>query len=197
MPMVQTRTPRDRFRTLTATPPCGYYEYASQGEIVTDRSRYGICQKVRDLRTRQGLPVVGEGFSYVMEYMCPSQPDGFCIKPSTVKALRAVDVKAKTMQMFNTRCAPADEIERRMEVCVTCPKHSVRGFCLDCTGLLEWIYRGYGGRRSPLPADRATGVCTVEEVLAAALATTAERPLEANVVYPDNCWRKNGVTPRG
>ena len=182
--------PRDRFRSVHATPPCGYYEYSLDGETVTDRSRIAICQKVRDLRTRHGQPTVGDGFAYVMEYMCPAMPNGFCFKPSSIKVLRIHEVKEKTMTLFRKRCVTADEIERRMETCVACPQHTTRGFCLDCTGLLTWMYGGFGGRRGPLPADRATGACVVDEVLAAAGATVADWPVTPGASYPETCWRR-------
>lgn len=181
---------RSIFRSINATPPCGYYEYAIGDMKVTDRSRFGICAKVKDLRKSLGLPVIGDGMSYVMEYMCPFLPDGFCSRPSTVKQMKAAVVKDNTRGVFKERCAPSDVVESRMETCVSCPNHTTRGFCLDCTGLLDWIYRGFGGTRGPLPADRATGVCTLDEILVAASATSAERPPRAGVEYPSHCWRK-------
>jgi hypothetical protein len=185
---------RLRFRTRHATPPCGYYEYRLGDAVVTDRTMMGICQKVREVRARQGLATVGDGFSYVMEYMCPFLPDGFCTQPSTVKAYSIQVVRAKTSRMFSLACVPADKIEKRMEICVSCPSHTTRGFCLDCTGLLDWVYAGFRGRRGRLPADRATGVCGEEAVLSAALATVTGQPLQEGAAYPANCWRVQETT---
>jgi hypothetical protein len=180
---------RTLFRSINATPPCGYYEYGIDGKTVTDRSRFGICLKVKELRGSLGLTTPGDGMSFVMEYMCPFMPDGFCTKPSSVKQIKSAVVKANTGFVFGEQCASNDEIERRMETCVSCPNHTTRGFCLDCTGLLDWIYRGFRGRRGPLPADRATGVCCLDEILVAASATAAGRPPRNGVEYPGNCWR--------
>ena len=179
------------FKSKNATPPCGYYEYSVDGHKITDRSRIGICNKVLALRKSLGLPAVGDGLSYVMEYMCPYLPDGFCTSPSAVKSLKASVVKENTKGCFLGQCATSDVVERRMETCVSCPSHTTRGFCLDCTGLLDWIYRGFGRRRGPLPADRATGVCVLDEVLVAASATLADREPTVGAVYPENCWRNS------
>lgn len=180
---------RVRFKSLFSTPPSGCYEYGLDGAVVSDRYRSGICAKVRDLRASKGLETLGDGFSYVMEYMCPSLPDGFCTAPSNVKYLQAEEVKARTMTLFSLPCATLDVVSRRLSVCVSCPKNIVRGFCLSCTGLLSWIYRGYGGRRPACPADVATGACACDRMLTAAVATAAAFPLTEGAGYPEGCWR--------
>ena len=184
-----------RFRNPRATPPGGCYEYTLQGETVSSRNRYDACRQVRDLRARHGLPTAGDGMSYLMEQMCPQLPDGFCTKPSQVRYVKAQDVKANTARLFAMRLAAADDIERRMEACVACPRQTRQGFCVDCTGLLDWIYRGFGGRRGKLPADRALGVCLIDEVLAAAGASVAGLPLKPGAAYPAECWRRAAAEP--
>ena len=178
-----------RFQTVTATPPGGFYEYSAGGETVTARGRHDACRKVLELRRKLGLESVGDGMRYLMEYMCPRLPSGFCTKPSSVKYVRADVVKRNTAFLFGHRLAPADDIERRMEACSACPMHTREGFCVDCTGLLDWMYRGFGGRRGKLPADRALGVCVCDETMAAATASTADLPPKDGVKYPAGCWR--------
>lgn len=177
-----------RFRNINATPPQGFYEYELDGVLVQDRSRFGIGAKVLALRRSKGLPVRGDGLSYVMEYMCPTLPDGFCDQPSTVKVPRVRDVKARTAGFFGARLAPSDVAERRLVKCISCPMHTRRGFCIDCTGLLDWIRRGMPGR-GVLPADRASGVCLCDEILVAAGVSVAEAFCSPNVQYPETCWR--------
>ena len=181
-----------RFRTTDAYPATGYYEYSVEGETVTSKSKSAISLLAEGLRRRHGLDVVGDPFAYVMEYMCPRLPDGFCTKPSTVKYIRADEVKAKTASLFGARSVTSDEIEKRLSVCVSCPKHVTRGFCMGCSGLIDWIYRGFGGLRPKLPPDQATGVCAVSLELVAASATV-DRPAEGGAEYPDTCWRKARV----
>ena len=178
-----------RFKTIGAFPPTGSYEYECGGVFLSSKSRIEICNKVSDLRRSQGLPVVGDPLRYVMEYMCPRLPDGFCTGASSIKNLRADEVKAATARLFPLPCVPVDEIERRLSVCLTCKKHVTRGFCMGCSGLIDWIYKGFGGRRNRLPPDSATGVCPCSLELVAASAAV-DRPQTADASYPDGCWRK-------
>ena len=176
-------------------PPTGAYEYALGGDVVASISRTEICSKVKEIRDRHGLPTIGDGFAYVMEYMCPRLPDGFCTTPSTVKYLQADKVKLRTIPLFSLPCATADVVDKRLMACVACPHNIKRGFCVTCTGLLTWVYRGFGGRRPGLPGDQATGACAVDEVMVAAAVSVDGAPLRENVVYPPGCWRdKEGVT---
>ena len=178
-----------QFKYMFASPPDGWYEYALDGEVVRSRSRFEICRLTANLRRSKGLSVFGDGFKHVMEYMCPLLPDGFCTKPSTVPPpLTANEVKANTVALFPLRLVASDVAERRLEVCIRCPMHTRRGFCVDCTGLLDWMIRGFRGSRGRLPADRAAGVCLVEKVMAAALASV-DKPSREGVVFPAGCWR--------
>lgn len=177
------------FSNRWVTPPGGCYEYGIGGDVVTAKKSHEIEILARELRRKHGLSTDGDMLMHVMDYMCPQLPDGFCTKPSTVTSVKSDEVKHNTALLFPGRCATPDVIERRETVCVECPKHTRRGFCVDCTGLLDWVYRGFNGKRGRFPADRALGVCLCDKVLAAAGATAAERPLVPGAGYPDNCWR--------
>jgi len=177
-----------RFRTIHAIPPGGVYEYELDGVLVQDRSRFGISAKVRELRASKGLQTVGDGFDYVMDWMCPRLPDGFCSAPPKLARLDVRLVKENTVRLFGARLVPSDEAERRLELCLRCPMHTRRGLCVDCTGLLEWMRRGMRGRGA-LPADQASGTCLCDNVMAAAGASVAMRPLVADAEYPAECWR--------
>lgn len=180
-----------RFRSLHSTPPQGVYEYELDGVLLQDSSRFGICAKVRELRTSKGLRTIGDGFDYIMDYMCRhSLPDGFCDRPSTVKVPRVQGIKAATVALFGMRLVPSDVAERRLIACISCPQHTRRGVCINCTGLLDWVRRGMPGR-GVLPADSASGACLCDGVLAAASVSVAGRPLTDGAEYPANCWRKH------
>jgi len=181
--------PRPRFQTVTSTPPGGFYEYELDGDRVVSRNRLDMLRQVRDLRIRKGYPVIGDGMAYVMEFMCPRLPDGFCTTPSSVRGVRVDEVKRDTALLFPSLLAASDDIERRMEVCVGCPAQTTRGFCVECNGLLDWLYRGFSGRRGRLPADNALGVCLCDGVMAAAGASVSDRPLKPGAIYPECCWR--------
>ena len=187
-----------RFRCKMSSPPGGVYEYAVGDKIVTDRYMSGIAAKAKALRIEAGLPAEGDCFRYVMDYMCPRLPDGFCTTPSTVKYLQADKVKLRTIPLFSLPCATADVVDKRLMACVACPHNIKRGFCVTCTGLLTWVYRGFGGRRPGLPGDQATGACAVDEVMVAAAVSVDGAPLREDAVYPPGCWRdKEGVTANG
>ena len=187
-----------RFRSINATPPGGTYEYAVEGSPpVTSRSRLEITQKARNLRLSRGLPCIGDGFSYVMEYMCPGLPNGFCTSPSTVKQANIHDVKRRTMTLFGKRMLPVDEIQRREEICIACPVHQRRGFCPSCTGLHTWVYNGFGGRRPPIPHDIACGACPEDSYLVTASASVADLPETPGANYPEKCWRKQKEVANG
>lgn len=186
-----------RFQTVSSTPPGGCYEYAIGDDVVVSKNRFEMLAKVRDLRAKHGLPTVGDGMRYLMEYMCPLLPDGFCTEPSAVKSYRVEEVKRDTAGLFQAMLAPSDDIERRMERCVSCSAHTTRGFCVDCNGLLEWLYRGFGGRRGRLPADKVLGVCYADGVMAAAGASAASRPLKTGSGYPPACWRLEEAIKNG
>ncbi|MBM4043558.1 MAG: hypothetical protein FJ279_00440 [Planctomycetes bacterium] len=181
-----------RFRNIFSTPPSGIYEYELDGVLVQDRTRVGINAKVRELRASKGLATQGDGFAYVMDWMCPRMPNGFCGAPSSVPAVEVRVIKANTASLFGARLAPSDVAERRLEQCVQCPEHTRRGVCIDCTGLLEWVRKGMPGRGA-LPADNASGACLCDEVLAAAGASVATRPLLDDGGYPQGCWRLTEV----
>lgn len=176
-----------RFKSLFSTPLSGCYEYGLDGAVVSDRYKSGICAKVRNLRASKGLQTAGDGFAYVMEYMCPSMPDGFCTAPSKVRYLQAEEVKARTMTLFPLPCATVDVISRRPSVCALLPKPYSR--------VLPVLYRPvadlsrYGGRRPACPADSATGARACDRMLTAAVATAASFPLTPDVEYPAECWR--------
>jgi len=179
-----------RFKNQYASPPDGFFEYMLDDDptsLVQDRSRIAICGKIRQLRNARGLLTIGDGSAYLEDYMCRrSLPDGFCSQPSTRKTLRMHEVKARTAGLFGARLATSDVAERRLVTCVSCPQQ--KRFCLGCTGLLAWVQRGMPGR-GVLPADNASGVCTIEEVLTAASASVAQRPLIEGAAYPETCWR--------
>jgi hypothetical protein len=169
--------PHDRFRTWQATPPGGWYEYALDGEVARARTIAQIARLATAIRSKKNLVTIGDGFAYVMEYMCPRMPDGFCVKPSAVIGVRADEVKRRTMPLFRLPSVTSDVIETRLSSCIGCPMHMTRGFCMDCTGFMSWIYAGYGGRRGALPPDHVTGVCVCDMAFAAAVATASGAPL--------------------
>jgi hypothetical protein len=182
-----------RFRSPDATPPTGCYEYSCGGRTVTARTRSAIARAALELRAAAGLESAGDGFRYVEEYMCPFLPNGYCTEPSAVNPLELGDVKARTSSLFALPCVTGDVITERLAVCSTCPAHATRGFCMgECSGLLEWIYKGFAGRRVRLPADFGSGVCRHDAMFVVASASIHGLPPRAGEAYPGGCWRVKG-----
>lgn len=122
--------------------------------------------------------------------MCPYLPNGYCTQPSSVNPLEIGEVKSRTAPLFSQPCATSDVIEERLSVCAKCPRHVTKGFCMgECSGLLEWIYRGFSGRRVRLPADYGMGVCRHDAMFVVASASISALPAREGEMYPDNCWR--------
>jgi hypothetical protein len=180
---------KPRFISIHATPPGGMYEYAIGDDVVRDRSRFRIAELAGKLREKHGLPASHDPFIFVMEYMCPRLPDGACTQPTSIHTIKASVVKANSLPLMKMPCATSDVIEQRICTCVSCPMHRTKGFCMDCTGILDWIYKEFGPRRPQLPVDHATGVCECDLVLAAVSASVADLPPVAGVEYPAGCWR--------
>lgn len=178
-----------RFKSIHSTPPGGWYEYAVEGEVIRDRSRFRIAAAANKLRAKYGLSQSHDPFQFVMEYMCPRLPDGFCSEPSSVRTIRAAEVKLNSAPLMKLPCETYDAIEKRIVKCVECPKHRTQGFCMDCTGILTWVYREYGTRRPQLSIDHMTGVCECELALTVVSASVAGRPPVDGVQYPEGCWR--------
>ena len=178
-----------RFKSVNATPPGGVYEYSVNGRTVTSRSRIGISQQARALRKQEGLRAFSDGFIHVMDYMCRGLPDGFCTSPSGIKTISPYQVKQNTMTLFSMRLVPVDEIQRREQICIACPRHQRRGFCPSCTGLHTWVYAGFGGRRPELVYDTACGACPEDAYLVTASSSVAELPETPGANYPEGCWR--------
>lgn len=178
-----------RFVSLHATPPGGMYEYAIGDDVVRDRSRFRIAELANKLREKHGLPTSHDPFRFVMEYMCPRLPSGFCNQPTSIKTIRSAEVKANSLPLMKLPCTTSDVITERLVTCVDCPMHRTRGFCMDCTGILTWIYSAFGARRPQLSVDHATGVCECELMLVAVSASVADRPPMTGVEYPAGCWR--------
>jgi len=178
-----------RFKYRNASPPGGVYEYSLNGETVSDRSRIEISRKATRMRIQAGLLVFGDGFPHVMEYMCPSLPNGFCTAPSTGKSVNPAEVKRQTSTLFGMRLLPVDEIERREEICRNCPSHQRRGFCPTCTGLHQWVYNGFRGQRPKIPQDIICGACAEDLFLVVASASVADLPPTPGANYPEGCWR--------
>jgi hypothetical protein len=181
---------RNRFKSPNYRPDDGWYWY-TDGEVeLRDMTRYGITLKVASHLRAKGVRPPPDPFVLVMDCMCPHLPNGVCREPSAVKHVSMNEIKANTVKFFGRPAAAYDVISDRLSKCHTCAQHD-RRFCPGCTGLPEWVSRGFGGARKPLPADLASGVCKLDCTLVSGAATPDDvTPFRLGEEAPDGCWRK-------
>lgn len=99
----------------------------------------------------------------------------------------------KSAEFGGRQVVPFDEIERRLAVCSSCPKH-YRGWCLACNGHLERVLSMFDEARPRLPADSGSGVCRCTGAYEAAMVSVAYG--EGDPVWegaPETCWRRRDV----
>jgi len=176
-----------RFRSVDYYPPGGLYWYQDKHGRVEGRYKTDMITGVRNLFRRSGRDIPHDPWGLVMECMCPFLPDGACNEPSGVKVVRMQEVRDNTRTLFHKPNTSYDIIESRLLKCQSCPKHS-RTFCPGCVGFSVWIKKGFDGRREAIPIDQVCGVCTVDCVLASAVATL-EDPPKLGEEAPNGCWR--------
>lgn len=184
-----------RFDNPYASPPGGKFFFEANGERVEGRCFQEIAPKVRSLMAKYKIPGTAE--LVLAEYMCPRigpAANWFCTgafkRSDDIRAIEALD---NCKPYYSRRLAPFDVVERRLERCLSCPKH-FRGWCMSCVGHLDRISAGFKGARTELPIDRGTGVCTCARAYEAAIASVEygkdEKVWEG---VPDTCWRLEDV----
>lgn len=183
------------FKDTRATPPGGVFFYvAPGGERVEGRHFSEIERRVAALLEKYHDPRSVE--RAVAEYMCPriSGADWFCQGPVVASpSVRPPQALSNSLPYCRRSMVPFDVIERRMQVCLSCPKH-VREWCPSCTGHLARLDREMRGRRPHLAEDRPSGVCSCAKAYEYALASVEYAPGEP--IWegtPDSCWRKTDV----
>lgn len=179
------------FRNVNIAPRGGFF-YETHGEKVSAPTYVQIEPKVRALMRKYGIPGTVE--QAVAGYMCPRIPEAASLCTGPVS--RAADYVMPREAMANAEKAaagrhvvPFDEIERRLRVCLSCPKHT-REYCVTCTGHMQRIMLLFNGRRPSVPEDRGSGICRCARAYEAALASVEYGP--GDKVWdgaPETCWR--------
>lgn len=182
------------FRDVNNPPPGGLYFYETHGERVTARTFIEIEPRVRKLMEKYHIGGLPE--EEVARYMCSRirDPGRYCAGPEVPKAnVRPHEAIDEALKYCSRQVVPFDVIERRMQVCHTCPKHS-RDWCPTCSGHVSKMLDAFGGRRTRMPVDSASGVCQCARAYEMAIASVeyaADEPVWDGA--PDTCWRKNDV----
>jgi len=177
-----------RFNSYNAYPPGGMYFFELNGEYVQSQSKPDICQRVKRLYERAGLPVPFDPFEVVMSHMCPTMPPGMC-NGETAPGVSVSQVKENTRKLFGQKPAQPVVIRERLHVCLGCKENS-KSSCPSCSGLLDWVLDGVGSR-TRIPADNFAYVCRPAAVFVSAV-VSVESPGPVPEGCPENCWRRNG-----
>lgn len=177
-----------KIRNLMNPPPGGVFFYEHDGERIEAKYWFDMEPRMLDLMRRHLL--VGDPARMVAEQMCPQMPDWYCTGAiAGTDVVRTDEARRNSAAYFNKPTVAFDEISRRLQTCVRCPRHQ-RKFCMTCTGILDWIQAGFGGRRTRVPEDRLSGVCTCARALESAIAAVDYG--ESSPAWddtPDTCWR--------
>lgn len=177
------------FKNVNIAPRGGFF-CEIHGEKVAGAHFCDIEGRVRALMAKYRIPGTVE--QVVAEYMCPriSEAPYLCTgsfqKPATILPRDAM----KASEEYSARnVVTADEIMRRLRICMACPKHT-REFCVTCTGHMQRILLSFNGRRTQVPEDRGSGICRCAKAYEAAIASVEYG--EGEKVWdgaPGTCWR--------
>lgn len=169
-------------------PPCGVWSFAIGDDKIESPIYDIVLRKTGEIMEKHGMK--GSAAQALADYMCPRLPPWMCTGSfEKLKLVLAKEAQKNAYDYFTRVSETVDVIMRRMEVCMTCPKHR-RDFCLHCGGYDTWIYDGFGGRRVKLPPDDASGCCSCAKTFEAVIASVVYDPEES--VWegaPETCWR--------
>jgi hypothetical protein len=176
------------FTSRFLTPAGGEYFFEHNGDSFRTRSYNDAIVKTKAIMAKHGITGIAE--SVLAEYMCPHMPDGFCTKGYGNKVFTLDKLKQTAESYFKLPLATFDVVDKRIETCLNCPKHS-RTFCLTCVGALDWIRSGFRNARRILPVDAYTGTCKCAGTFAAVVASVDKDHLPewTEAQTPETCWR--------
>lgn len=173
-----------RFKSTMCPPPGGAFYLEVGGERVQAADWFSMRRAASLLLARHGDRRTPE--AAVAEFMCPDMPSWYCTSGGRETVFSA-EARANAKAYFSRNLVPADEMSRRLAACRECPRHS-RNVCLTCTGHLQWLLSGFGGRRPKLPEDALSGVCLSAKTFEIA-PTSVDGELPTWEDVPDCCWR--------
>lgn len=175
-------------RSYMTPPPGGEFFCYVGDERISGTYWREFAPRVRAFMAAHGIEGTPEGF--VSRCMCPYMPDWYCSGVFSSRPVRLNEARKTATSYFTQVVVPFDVIQRRLEICRTCPKHN-RNLCLSCTGILNWIFSSFGPRRVKLPEDKLTGTCECARTFVSVAASVDHRGLPQWEDVPETCWRNN------
>lgn len=177
------------FKNVNIAPRGGFF-YEINGEAVSAPHFCLIEGPVKELMRK--YHVQGTAEEAVANYMCPRIPEAswMCTGSFSRSVIRPAEALSNSFSIMDGKeVVPFDDIEKRLRVCMSCPKHT-REFCVTCTGHMERILRYLSGRRPKLPEDNGTGICKCCKAYESAVASMEYR--DGDAMWdgaPETCWR--------
>jgi len=175
-----------RFVSVMTPPPGGKYFLEIGGERVESHTWADMHGKAAALMQKHG--VTGPVEWVVAEYMCPFMPDWYCRGAAGRQVIRDREAWDNAQPYFRMNLVTFDEVSRRLRICSECPKHSREGSCLTCSGILNKILASFGGHRTRVLEDEASGVCTCARTYESVIASV-DHENDKWTGIPDTCWR--------
>jgi hypothetical protein len=196
------------FRLPYAVPPGHVWFYqTSKGAYVESRSSFDdLLNRVIRQLSAEGSEIPANLSEVVQDFMCANLPESFCQgdpmgthprswQPTYFSILDATTKMAKAANDaggFGRQ--KMQDIERRAEACLACPKHSMR-MCVTCNGLLAAFDHYRTGRKTPF--DRSIRVCAACDGLLPVMIHMDAKYVKANEDLPDGCWVKKELDANG
>lgn len=176
------------FLSTVSAPPGGEWFWEDDEAFIHSPSYHDTLVELARYFRMKGI--AKDPAAALAEHMCPRMPRGFCRGTVPSAGPTLAELLARTEEhCADKRMQDAGTVQRRLEVCAKCPK-CTKPTCIPCRGVDMEVYRMFGGRRPPVPADRKSGVCSCFGVFTMALASVddgAPNPPD----LPDTCWRNN------
>lgn len=176
------------FQNTMSAPPGGEWFWEDKETFIHSPSYSDVIDAIRRRFREKG--VSRDPAEALAEYMCPRMPRGFCRGAfARMKSEPKVSdyVNATIRKCLGRDVEDVATIQRRLEVCDTCPKCR-RPTCVTCRGIDKAIYKVFEGRRAVLALDPRSGVCSCDGTFTMGVASVRQdgSALEG---APDTCWR--------
>lgn len=177
------------FRSKFVPPPGGEYFFQLGNDSFRVRSYHEAERRTREIMAKHG--VQGYPPEVLAKFMCPYMPDGYCTENFGNRVFTMDKQKDAALKYFSLPLEAYDVVEKRLDRCLVCPKHS-RTFCLSCVGGLDWIRSMFRQARRILPVDRYAGTCTCAGTFASVVASIKTDALPGwGEDVPESCWRND------
>jgi len=198
-----------KIKNTANTVPKGWkFTHPASGAVITGGDYGDLLKNIHAHGRGNGYPRLTE--AEIQDSICRSLVPGAtsCVSydpgvdPASEPSRRRVHLNdavrfIKTMgRLLGTDEAfvSQEETERRARICVACPMNQTIEGCTSCHGILNWVSRTIGDRRTLEDARlKGCAVCSCSNAVAVHMnlaAQQAEISDELNAEFVGDCWKK-------